>query len=189
MRSIYYPLEVPSYCEKTVARIIRGLFEIPRAGFKDRGVKNPESVGEHTDSVILLAEELYSSMKGLTTLVKIHDWAELLTGDRRTDHLASQENRITKERKKTLELNAMEMMCGELGSYGEEIFALWDEYETGETRRAQVAQQLDHAQAILKASEYEQAGQPVVASEFYDYYKDSITELTIIKKLSEAGFG
>lgn len=186
-RSLLYPLSVPRNCQKLAMFIIRGLYEIPRTGFKDRGVLKPESVGEHTDAVIAIAEKMYPELKGLTMMLKIHDWAEFLTGDLRTDHLALPHERVSKERKKVRETNAMEMICRELGIYGKEIFALWSEFEEGLTRRSQVAQEIDHVQSILKAQEYERAGETVSAKEFYDYYHDSITESILISKMSAAG--
>lgn len=187
-KSLLDPLEVPKACQRQALGIIRELNKTPRTGFLDRGVKNCETVGEHTEAAIELAKELFDNMLGLTQILKIHDWPEFLAGDWRTDHLAPPESWISKERKKLLETTAMEMMCTELGPYGDEIFALWLEYEAGETRRAQVAKQLDHAQAILKAHYYEQLGEPVTGQEFFDYYKKSITEPEITKKLIEAGY-
>jgi 5'-deoxynucleotidase YfbR-like HD superfamily hydrolase len=167
--------------------ILQALSELPRKGFKDRKVSNPETVYEHTEAVIALAQELFPEIIGLDVMLKIHDWMEFLTGDNRTDHLASEEDRLTPEQKKALELEAMIMICEQMGEFGEKIFVLWQEYEAMKTVRSQIAKQVDHTQAILRAWQYEQDGEPVIAKEFYDYYHDSITDPRLIKKMADAG--
>ncbi|MFZ2310786.1 MAG: hypothetical protein WAW11_04570, partial [Patescibacteria group bacterium] len=85
--SLFYPLEVPSYCKPTVAKIINGLYEIPRTGFRDRGVLNPETVGQHVDSSLKLAQKLFPDRWRVFLMLKIHDWPEFfLKFDPRTDH-------------------------------------------------------------------------------------------------------
>jgi 5'-deoxynucleotidase YfbR-like HD superfamily hydrolase len=189
MEDLFYPLEVPSYCEKTVAKIINGLYKIPRTGFKDRGVINPETVGQHVDSSIKLAQKLFPDRWRVFLMLKIHDWPEfILNFDPRTDHLAPVETRLTKEKKKELELEAMTLICESLGGYGVELFALWEEFEAGKTEDAQIAKQTEHGQSIFMAYDYEQGGQPVIAKEFYDYYKWEMTDPLMIKELALIGF-
>lgn len=187
-RDLFYPLEVPSYCQNTVARVIKELYKIPRSGYEDRDIKNCETVGEHIDRTIILAEKLFPGKLGLLIMLKIHDWMELITGDRRTDHLASNEKRITKEKKKAIELEAMILICENLGGYGAELFAIWQEFEAQETWDAKTARQIDHAQSIFMSWDYEQAGEPVTGQEFYDYYKWEMIEPLIIKELALIGF-
>lgn len=178
----FYPLLVPDYCRMMVLCILQSLDELPRKGFKDRGVKNPETVYEHIEAVVALGQELFPEIVGLDLRLKIHDWMEFLTGDNRTDHLASKKDRLTPEQKKALELEAMIMICDQMGDFGKQIFALWQEYES-----SLIDKQIDHTQAILRAWQYEQEGEPVIAKEFYDYYHDSITEPRLIKKMADAG--
>lgn len=187
-KSLFYPLEVPSYCENTVAKVIKELYKIPRSGYKDRGILNCETVGEHIDRTILLAEKLFPGRLRLLIMLKIHDWMELITGDKRTDPLASKENRITKEKKKTMELEAMILICESLGAYGSELFDIWQEFEAQETWDAKTARQIDHAQSIFMSWEYEQAGEPVTGQEFYDYYKWEMVEPLIVEELARIGF-
>ena len=103
-------------------------------------------------------------------MLKIHDWAESdkAIGDRRTDKLCSAEKRWTKEEKFDAELAAMKKICQKLEYYGEEILALWLEYEEKKTERARIAYELDKFQMIMKAIEYQKAGESVKASEFFD---------------------
>jgi putative hydrolase of HD superfamily len=189
IEDLFYPLDVPSYCKNTVAKIINGSYKIPRAGFRDRGVLNPETVGQHVDSSIKLAQKLFPDRWRVFLMLKIHDWPEfILNFDPRTDHLAPEGTRLSKEKKKELELEAMTLICESLGGYGAELFALWEEFEAGETEDAQIAKQTEHGQSIFKAYDYEQSGQPVIAKEFYDYYKKEIVELALIQELALIGF-
>jgi len=187
--NIFYPLVVPACYKEIVAKIINGLYKIPRTGFKDRGVENPETVGQHVDSSIKLAKKLFPNRWRVFLMLKIHDWPEfILNFDPRTDHLAPVETRLTKEKKKELELEAMTLICDQLGAFGLEIFALWEEFETGKTKDAQTAKQVEHGQSIFMAHDYEQAGQSVIAKEFYDYYKWEMVDPLIIEELASIGF-
>lgn len=153
-----------------VLEIITGLYQIPRTGWVDRGIKNPETVGEHSDQLVILAK-LFPEIIHLDKMLKIHDWAEYdkSVGDLRTDPFCPTDNRVTKEEKKVLELEAIKKICRRLGPYGKMVFTLWLEYEKGETERAKIAFQLDKLQAILKAIYYEKNGEPAGAQEFIDY--------------------
>ena len=182
------PLNIPRYYHYDALKVINGLYTIPRTGFKDRGVKNCETVGEHTDAVILMAKELFPEIINLQRMLKIHDWPEFLTGDLRTDSYATKEQKVSKKEKYDLELQAMKVICNRLGYYGREILALWLEFESQETRRAKIAKEIDKVQSILKASYYEAQGEQVLARHFYEEYKNQIKEPKLIKKLEIIGF-
>jgi 5'-deoxynucleotidase YfbR-like HD superfamily hydrolase len=168
MKYNLYPLELePQYAQKA-RLIIKRLYQIPRTGWLDRKVKNPETVGEHSDELVKLAEELFE-IPGLSLMLKIHDWPEKYKkiGDRRTDALCSEEKRWTKERKYREEKKAMQKICAQLGPIGPEIMKLWLEYSARETPRGQIAYQLDKFQRTRKAIAYQKMGEPVVAKEFF----------------------
>ncbi|MFA4942535.1 MAG: HD domain-containing protein [Patescibacteria group bacterium] len=163
------------------------LHKVPRTGYVDRGVKDPETVGEHTDEMILIAEELFH-IPGLTTMLKIHDWAESnkKIGDRRTDSLCPPDKRWTKEKKYKAELRAMKNICSRLGPYGPRILRLWLEFEEKRTWRAKIANQIDKFQMIRKAIRYQIAGQPVIAQEFIDHDGPKITNYLLSFELTKA---
>jgi putative hydrolase of HD superfamily len=165
------PLSLKGYCRKYALVIISDLYKVKRTGWVDRGVRSPETVGEHTEQLIILANQNFPEMHGLSKMLKIHDWPEAKknVGDRRTDSFCPENHRITKEEKKILEFEAMRDICSKLGRSGKIIMNLWLEYEEAKTERAKIAYQIDKLQAILKAIEYEKSGEPVTAQEFIDY--------------------
>ncbi len=173
---------------KTYAlEIIAGLYQVPRTGWVDRRIKNPETVGEHSDQLVILAG-LFPEIIGLDKMLKIHDWAEYdkSVGDLRTNPFCPADHRVTKEEKKVLELEAIKKICRRLGPYGKMVFTLWLEYEKGETERAKIAFQLDKLQAILKAIYYEKNGEPAGAQEFIDYSGKFIVNFKLKEILDKA---
>lgn len=164
--------------------IINRLYEIKRTGWVDRGVEDPETVGEHTDQLLLIAKQNFPQIKGLDIMLKIHDWPEAgeKVGDRRVDTFCPDDHRITKQEKRILEVEAMSNICAKLGKYGKTIMDLWLEFEEAKTERAKIAYQIDKLQAILKAIEYEEDGQPVIAQEFIAYQGHTI-ENPILKEI------
>lgn len=182
-----YPLNLRGLYRDNAQEVINRLFEIPRTGWIDRNVENPETVGEHTEALIILGKRLFN-IPGLNKMLKIHDWAESDkdVGDLRTDSFCPPEHRWTKEQKYKVEFEAMQRICAKLGSEGDRIMKLWLEYEEQKTHRAKIAYQLDKLQAIMKAIEYQKQGQPVMAQEFIDHDGDKITDVLlreILKKV------
>ena len=171
-----YPLHFSEEYIEEAQKVIDALHELPRSGWLDRGVNNPETVGEHSDELVSLAEELFN-IRGLAIMLKIHDWpeSEKNVGDRRTDNLCPIEKRCTPEKKKKDETEAIHLICSRLGSYGQALLKLWLEFEEKKTKRAILAHDLDKYQAIKKAIEYELKGEPVVAQDFIDYYGPKIS--------------
>jgi putative hydrolase of HD superfamily len=182
------PLSLKGVNREYALNIIKTLYKIKRTGWVDRGVKNPETVGEHTDQLIILANQYFPEISGLNKMLKIHDWpeADKNVGDRRTDVFCLKNHRITKKRKKILELEAMKDICINLGYSGKVIINLWLEYEKAETKRAKIAYQIDKLQAILKAIDYQRNGQPVVAQEFIDCNGDTIQDPILKNVLKKA---
>jgi len=164
-----YPLNLKSPYLERALKVINSLYEIPRTGWVDRGVRNPETVGQHTDELIALADE-YFIIHGLKAMLKIHDWAESnkKIGDARTDKHCDPSRRWDKVKKYQAELKTMQRICLELGPRGAWILKLWLEFEEGKTYRARIAKQLDKFQMLIKALEYQKMGEPVIAQEFIE---------------------
>lgn len=186
MKYTQNPLSIKGRYRLYALEVIKGLYELGRTGWIDRGVKNPETVGEHTDELISMAKRLFPNISGLIRMIKIHDWLEYdkKVGDRRTDKYCPIDHRYTREEKKAAEYGAMEKICLKLGPYGKSIFKLWLEYEEGKTERAQIAFQLDKLQVDLKAIKYQMAGESVVAMEFIELNRDKIT-IPVLKEMLE----
>jgi putative hydrolase of HD superfamily len=158
---------------------VNGLNNIHRTGWVARGIpeKESETVGEHTQALIDLANQLFPDREDLDhdkllRMLQIHDWPENITGDKRaiTDDEAK---RIKFLNDKKLEENvALRSICLKLGEQGKIIFKLWQEFEDQKTPEAKIAKQLDKLQCMLKAWEYEQQGQPIRALDFTNYKPD-----------------
>lgn len=171
-----------------VLKIVETLHKIPRTGWVDRGVTKPETVGEHSEELIILGNHFYPFVIDLDKMLKIHDWPEAdeFVGDIRTDSFCPPEHRSTPEDKYEAELIAMKKICLPLGAAGKELLQLWLELEAGKTERAKIAKQLDKLQAIKKAVLYQTQGQTVVAQKFIDYNGPKITRPELIKVMEKA---
>lgn len=186
-KNSYYPLVVSQRYLPYVQEITDRLNALKRTGWVDRGVENPETVGEHTDELVAMAESLFD-IPGLSIMLRIHDWpeSEKEVGDRRTDNFCSEDHRFTNEEKYEAELDAMIRICHRLGHLGRKVMKLWLEQEKQETKRSQIAGQLDKLQAIKKSIWYQKQGQPVIAQEFIDNDGPKISHPLIRRLFEEA---
>lgn len=182
-----YPLSVKGVYRHFVLEIITNLYSLPRTGWVDRGVKNPETVGKHSDDLVTKAKQLFPEIIDLARMLKVHDWVEQVkgVGDMRTDPNCPSDHKFTLEEKRAIEIKAMKELCAKLGPFGKSIFKLWLEYEEGKTRRAKIAYQLDKLDAIEKAAIYQKNGEPVDAWEFINYSGTKVTEPRLKKILNE----
>lgn len=183
-----YPFRFKKQRRDFVLKLIADLYEVPRTGWVDRGVKNPETVGEHTDAVITLAKKYYPFIPGLIPMIKIHDWPERNKeiGDARTDANCPADHRWTKEKKYEVEFATMQEYCSQLGPAGKKILMLWLEYAEAKTERAKIAKQLDKLQRVLKAISYQKQGEPVAAEDFIIGDSPLISDPVLIKVLEKA---
>jgi len=139
--------------------LTRSLKTIKRTGWVMRGVHHPESIADHMYRMSLMAMIASFSNGALDTnkcikLALIHDLAEAKVGDI-TPHCG-----VSDDDKYNLELSTMEEIRSMLGSTmgGDEIIALWKEYEEGCTEEAKLLKDLDKIEMILQAQEYEAEG-------------------------------
>ncbi len=121
---------------------------IRRKGWIDFGIKNAESIAEHSFLLALLAYIL-GKKKNLDVdkLVKMaifHDIAEIKVGD-----LTPRD--IEKNKKFKLEKEALIKMFGNKS----EIYKLWLEYENKSSKEAKFLHELDKFERILQAYIYE----------------------------------
>ncbi|KAK2890275.1 hypothetical protein Q8A73_018575 [Channa argus] len=97
-------------------------------------------------------------------LALVHDMAECIVGD-----IAPSDN-ITKAEKHRREEEAMRHLSGLLPEgLKQEIYGLWEEYETQSSPEARLVKQFDLLEMILQAHEYEEIeGTPGRLQEFFD---------------------
>lgn len=101
------------------------LNQIPRTGWVNRGVENPETVQEHTVALRILANEISKSTdfteeerSELLDMLEIHDWPESITGDEVIIMDGSKDKLQLKEAKKKREMDAMIEITKENGRGG-----------------------------------------------------------------------
>jgi len=129
------------------------LKRIPRAGWVDVGIQQPESVADHTFRTSI-ACMIYADMEGLDQpkllrMALIHDLPEAITGDltptKKTKENKGRENTAIKQ---ILDLLPKKQR--------EKYLTDWNEYQEGRTREARAVRQLEKLEMALQAKEYEE---------------------------------
>jgi putative hydrolases of HD superfamily len=127
------------------------LKQTPRAGWRLRGIAEPESVAEHTFRVALLAlvfgTDAEVDRDRCVAMALVHDLAESIVGD------ITPYDGIAPEEKQRREREAMARLS-ELADRPE-ILALWEEYDAGATPEARFVKELDKLETVVQAAEYE----------------------------------
>jgi|GEM_PF-1549165 len=176
-------------CEYALS-VSQSLHQISRTGWVDRGVRNPETIGEHVDELLKMAEEFYPNMPGLSKMLIVHDWpkSDPAVGDRRTDSYCSPGKRLSEGEEYSLGFKAMKNICQNLDN-GEVIMRLWTEFKKGTTVRSEAARQLTKLQTILQAIKYQRDGQPVSAKKFINHDSDKVKDFRLKMVLQKASAG
>jgi putative hydrolase of HD superfamily len=144
---------------------------LPRTGWLQRGVPNPESVAEHTFGVATLALLIGGTIDGLDrgkllAIAMLHDLAEALL----SDLPASAKRFIGAAHKHAAERSALEEMLARLPNR-DEYLALWDEYAHGCSREARLVKGIDRVEMLAQALSYERAGSRALG-EFWEDIED-----------------
>ena len=152
---------------------------IPRGGWVLRGIKNPESVAEHTFRVALMAWVLGKQKHGLNVekiikMALIHDLCEVYAGDitpydsilpkdgknkkemlKHWPRFSETQKKKIAEKKFKKEKEGLEKMVKELpNSLGHEMKSLWLDSEKGLSREGRFFKQIDKAENLLQSLEY-----------------------------------
>lgn len=131
------------------------LKKLPRTGWVESGVPDPESVADHSFRVALIALVL-ADERGLDSLKAVrmallHDLAEAETGD-----LTPSQKEADPERFRRAEDAAMVKLLGKLpeairGAYR----AAWVEFSEASTEEARLVRDADKLEMLMQASEYQ----------------------------------
>ncbi|XP_020773313.1 HD domain-containing protein 2 [Boleophthalmus pectinirostris] len=148
-------------------KLVGQLKRVPRTGWVYRKVKEPESVSDHMYRMAMMSLTITDPTVDRDRCIKlalVHDMAECIVGD-----IAPSDN-ISKEEKHRREEEAMRHLSGLLpNGLRQEIYALWEEYETQSSAEARLVKQFDLLEMILQAHEYEQEeAAPGRLQEFFD---------------------
>lgn len=139
----------------SLSNTINSLKNLPRTGWTNYGITQPESVGDHSFGVAILTMflaphfnvDVYKSLR----MALIHDLAEAIIGDvitqRGSQTLANEITKHAKERK------AIVSILQSIGSPND--IDLYDEFMARATAEAQFVHQLDKLEMALQAYHYE----------------------------------
>ncbi len=170
--------------------VSKALSLLERAGWVKRGLKNVESVQEHTLSLRLIAITIPSlnrqDKQDLMDMLEIHDWPEAINGDELAVSNNQQELVTMKKNKFIREAAAMGKICSELKEdQAKQIMDLWNRFESASDEIAELARQIDKFQSVEKALFYERTQNLPVFQEFRDYYNASITHPFLLERLKK----
>lgn len=137
------------------------LKRVQRTGWALKGIKDVESVAEHTWRVamlaLLLAPELNLDQSKLVKMALVHDLGEAGIGDVKWE---SGKKVIGSQRKKHEdEEKVINKMFADNPNF-QEYIELWQEFSHQETREAKIVKQLDKLEMVIQALEYEKEGYP-----------------------------
>ena len=171
---------------------------VKRKGWVIDGVKNPESVSDHSWMVALMVM-IIGKERGDIDLLKtikmalVHDIAESRTGDivtiRKWNSKSPKElfEDITKKDKHKREEDALKKLVDMLGRDGKEYFDLLKEYFENETKEAVLVKDIDKLEMCLQALEYELNGNHNRENliHYFKYSRDHIKDPELLKLLDE----
>ena len=170
-------MNTPLRYETLAADIYQTLRSIPRTGWVIRGVSDPETVYDHTVSLVDLAAEIgkeialsSEEIDDLQHILEIHDWAEALAGDEFIPNEDDDEYQKRKQTKAKRERDALEELLKNR-PYQEVVEALFRRYENKTDKLAKLAKELDKYQALALALQYEETQNIPLFVEFYEHYK------------------
>ncbi len=158
------------------------LKRIPRAGWVEACVRQPESVADHTFRTSILCM-IHSNLEGLDELkllrmALIHDLPESIIGD-----LTPSRKTAETEAKEDKAMNQILSLLPK--SQRKEYMTVWNEYKKCETKEAKTVRQLEKLEMALQAKEYEKAGSTRKSLErFIKSAEEAITQPELRKLLT-----
>ncbi len=179
--------------EESASHIYKKLKSLPRTGWVMHEVPDPETVYDHTVSLVTLVDELSEELglsepekDDLKHILEIHDWAEALVGDEfipNEDKLSYEERKLEKAKR---EREGLAQLL-ENYPYKDVVMKLFDRYEEGSDAVAILAKELDKFQALSLAGEYELKYNIPLFDEFYQYYvrDNSFRNPVLLQKITE----
>lgn len=157
---------------------------LKRAGWVIRGIKNAESVAEHSYRTAILGMVLAKKLKltkrqklRLIEMALIHDLGEAYVGD-----IVPEQN-IPKAKKHLLEKKAQKKIFANLEN-GKYYYKLWLEYEENKTKVSNILHQLDKLEMVIQALEYQKVHKQKKFDDFIESAREKIYSKEI-KKLLE----
>ncbi|KAF8330500.1 HD domain-containing protein [Amanita rubescens] len=167
---LYSPTGNESVDRLAFFHILERLKTQKRTGWINQNIPGPESISDHMYRMAVLAmctTDTSLDVSRCVMMAIVHDLAEAQVGD-----IAPQEG-ITKAEKRRLEEEAMHNFVHDMLHFSpaaQRIYALWKEYEEGQTAEAKFVKDLDRFEMASQALEYERRG----ATNLQVFYDSSI---------------
>jgi len=126
----------------------------PRAGWVEVGIRQPESVADHTFRTSILCM-IYADIEDINHLkllrmALIHDLPEAIIGDL----TPSKKTKESKEKEDAAMSQILDLLPKK---QREKYMTVWNEYQEEKTREAKAVRQLEKLEMALQAKEYEKA--------------------------------
>lgn len=139
-----------------------------RTGWKQHGVRNPESVAEHSYQLcvmaMMLADQLGCDREKLTKMAIIHDLAEVITGDIVSEHGNMIDLKV-RQKKEVLEAQGIALLFTPLDIKNEYV-SIFEEMLQRKSHESDIFWQLDKLEMAIQALLYEQSDKKDL-SEFF----------------------
>lgn len=163
------------------------LKRVKRTGWVVQGVKNSESVAEHSYRVsvlaMLLAKKFDLDENKIIKMALIHDLSEGVSGDivleKGLKKITPAEEKFKREEK------AIKKIFLKLDE-GDEYYKLWTDYVNQSSKEAKFLKQIDKIEMVIQALEYEDVQDPKKLNEFWintEKYLSNPDLITLFKKL------
>ncbi len=163
-----------------IHELIAALKRLPRGGWRERGVPDPESVAAHSYGValltLLLAEDARDSGSSIEVaaavrMALIHDLAEAMTGDltpRRRRALFGPDEAQAKGRQRDAEDRSLEAIFTALPPDSARRWRRdWERYRDQSSEEARLVARADRLDCVLQALRYREEGGGATLSEFH----------------------
>lgn len=156
--------------------LLAELKRVKRAGWLKRGVKDAESVADHSFAVTALAIVL-ADIKGLNTaevarMAVLHDLPEAVTGD-----LTPEEKEGKEEKLRIVEEKVIKTLAGWMPlEVGEKYRRAWRRYVAGEGEEARLVRLIDKLEMGLQAARYAEEYSPRKLREIHYSAREAVKE-------------
>ncbi|NIO22999.1 MAG: HD domain-containing protein [Candidatus Aenigmarchaeota archaeon] len=171
------------------AKKVSELKDLKRTGWVQRGVRDPESVADHSFMLAILAY-VYSKKLGLDSskavkLALIHDICEVYSGDI-ADKIRDEDQVVPNSKKRELEEQGLKKIVSFLPEdLAKEIYDLWEDFEYRKSKEAELVKDLDKLEMCMQALKYSEKHEDL--EEFFEDGKLNI-KTPEIKKVFEKIF-
>lgn len=171
------------------AKFVGKLKKVKRTGWLVAGIKNPESVAEHSYRLavlcMVLAKKFHLNTEKLIQMALIDDLAESIVGDLVVER--GRKTVLNPDKQLKLEGDAIKKIFAKVED-GEEYLKLWKEAQERKTPEAQLLKQLDKFEMVIQALEYEGQVNSKKLDEFWHNTRKHLKEpelLLLLEELSE----